>query len=281
MAKKKSKNANELTFLDHLEELRWHLVRSVIAVVLFMVVVFLNRDFVFNQLILSPKNGDFFTNRIFAQLSEFIGRLLNTKPDILAINQNPLEIVNIEMAGQFLAHIKVSLIGGLILASPYIIYELWRFIKPALHNNEVKYAQGSVFFASLLFFVGILFGYFLIAPLSIHFLSSYNISQEVGNTIKLNSYLGTVTSVTFSAGVIFELPMLILVLSKIGIITPAIMRKYRKHAFVVLLILSAILTPPDVFSQILVCLPLVVLYELSVFISRSAERKRLKVLNTP
>ncbi len=280
MAKNESKQANDLTFLDHLEELRWHLVRSVIAVVLFMVVVFLNRDFVFNSLILSPKNSDFFTNKIFAQLSDFISGILNTNPNILAINQNPLKIVNIEMAGQFLAHIKVSLIGGLILASPYIIFELWRFIKPALHANEVKYTQGSVFFASILFFIGVLFGYFLIAPLSIHFLSSYNISQEVGNTIKLNSYIGTVTSVTFSAGVIFELPMLILVLSKVGIVTPSIMRKYRKHAFVVLLILSAILTPPDVFSQILVCFPLVILYELSVFISRSVERKRLKVLNT-
>ena len=279
MAKVKTKNANDLTFLDHLEELRWHLVRSVVAIFIFMVVVFLNRDFVFNQLILSPKNSDFFTNRLLAEFSAFLSRLVGTNPKALAINQQPLEIVNIEMAGQFLAHLKVSFIGGLILASPYVLYELWRFIKPALRDNEKKYAQGSVFFASLLFLIGILFGYFLIAPLSIHFLSSYNISNEIGNTIKLNSYIGTVTSVTFSAGVVFELPMLILILSKIGVVTPSLMRKYRRHAVVVLLLLSAILTPPDVFSQVLVCLPLIILYEISVFISRSVEKKRLKVIN--
>ncbi|MBN2807277.1 MAG: twin-arginine translocase subunit TatC, partial [Prolixibacteraceae bacterium] len=190
------------------------------------------------------------------------------------INTTPLNIVNIEMAGQFMSHIKVSLIAGLIVASPYVIWEVWRFIKPALHSNEAKHATGAVFYSSVLFILGILFGYYIITPLSVHFLSSYNVSQEIANTIKLNSYIATVTSVTFASGIIFELPIVVLFLSKIGLLSPTFMRKYRKHAYVLLLIISAIITPPDIFSQVLVCVPLIVLYEISVFVSRSVHRKR-------
>ena len=280
MAKvKKTKNSEgEMSFLDHLEELRWHIIRAVIAAFVFMVLAFINRNFIFNEIILKPKSPDFPTNLFFGHVSQWLNHLFNTNSNALAINTKPLPIVNIEMAGQFTSHIKVSLVAGLIAASPYIIWEIWRFIKPALHEKETRYASGAVFYTSLLFLIGVLFGYYIITPLSIHFLSTYNVSQEVANNIKLNSYIGTVTSVTFASGIIFELPIAVLFLSKTGLITPKFMRTYRKHAYVILLIISAIITPPDVFSQVLVCLPLIILYEISVFISRSVTRKQEKNL---
>lgn len=300
MARKKGKKSDvaEMSFLGHLEELRWHIIRAVLGALVFMIVAFINRDFIFNDVILKPKSPVFPTNRFFANTSQNIANLfekarnpelpvsffegiwkwiadrVNIGTDFLSINNTPLNIVNIEMAGQFISHIKVSIIAGLIIASPYIFWEIWRFIKPALQQNESKYARGAVFYTSTLFLFGILFGYYIITPLSIHFLSSYNVSQEIANTIKLNSYIATVTSVTFASGIIFELPILVLFLSKVGIITPQFMRKYRKHSYVVLLIVSAIITPPDIFSQILVCIPLVILYEISVFISRSVYKRR-------
>lgn len=268
-----------MSFLGHLEELRWHLIRAVLGAFVFMIIAFLNRNFIFNDVILKPKSPDFITNVYFAKFSDWLQTLLNINAGALKINTTPLHIVNIEMAGQFVSHIKVSLIAGLIVASPYIFWEIWRFIKPALHKNEARYASGAVIYTSVLFLIGILFGYFLITPLSIHFLSSYNVSQEIANTIKLNSYIATVTSVTFASGIIFELPILVLFLSRIGLITPEFMRKYRKHAYVILLTVSAIITPPDIFSQVLVCIPLVILYEISVFISRSVSRKRKRMLD--
>lgn len=266
-----------MSFLGHLEELRWHLVRAVSAAFIFMIVAFVKRDFIFNDVILKPKSPDFPTNVFFEDLSVWLNQLLNINTDALKINNIPLNIVNIEMAGQFMSHLKVSVIVGLIVASPYVFWEIWRFIKPALHKNEVKYATGAVFYTSILFIIGILFGYYVITPLSIHFLSSYTVSAEIANTIKLNSYIATVTSVTFASGVIFELPILVLFLSKIGLLTPQFMRKYRRHAYVVLLIVSAIITPPDVFSQLLVCFPLIILYEISVFVSRSVVKKKEKM----
>jgi sec-independent protein translocase protein TatC len=178
------------------------------------------------------------------------------------------------MAGQFNSHLKISLVVGLIAASPYVIWELWRFIKPALHKNEERYAKGAVFFITSLFMLGVLFGYYLIAPLSIHFLNTYIVSPEVENTIKLSSYISTINSVTFASGVIFELPIIVYFLSKVGLITQAFMRKYRRHAYVLLLIVAGVITPPDVFSQMLVFLPLLILYEVSVYISRSVERRK-------
>jgi sec-independent protein translocase protein TatC len=274
MGKSKGSSSGEMSFLGHLEVLRWHLIRAAIAVAVFMVAAFLNRDFIFNEIILKPKNPDFFTNRMFAEFGQWLNSSFGIDASNLIINSQPLNLVNIDMAGQFMSHMEISLIAGLILASPFIIWELWRFIEPALMPNERKYTGGAVIFISGLFISGVLFGYFLIAPLSIHFLSSYIVSDQVLNTIKLSSYINTITSVTFASGLIFELPILVFFLSKVGIITPSFMRKYRKHAYVVLLIVAAIITPPDVFSQTLVCIPLIVLYEVSILISRSVLRKK-------
>jgi sec-independent protein translocase protein TatC len=274
MGEKKQHNETEMSFLDHLEVLRWHLIRSVLVSFLFMVVAFISRNFIFNEIVLKPKNPEFITNRLFKQMGEWLQLHLGLNAESIAINTQPLNIVNIDMAGQFNSHLKISLVVGLIAASPYVIWELWRFIKPALHKNEERYAKGAVFFITSLFMLGVLFGYYLIAPLSIHFLNTYIVSPEVENTIKLSSYISTINSVTFASGVIFELPIIVYFLSKVGLITQAFMRKYRRHAYVLLLIVAGVITPPDVFSQMLVFLPLLILYEVSVYISRSVERRK-------
>ncbi len=256
-----------MTFLDHLEELRWHLIRSLLAVVILAVVAFIFHNFIFDSIILAPKASDFWTNRQLCKLAEFLST------PTLCINSHPFEIININMAGQFSTHIMVSLIAGVIVAFPYIFWEFWRFVKPALYSKEKKNSRGAIFYTSLLFILGVLFGFYLIVPLSVHFLGSYSVSSQVDNTINLNSYISTVTSVVLASGVIFELPVLILFLAKAGLITPAFLRKYRKHAIVIILALAAIITPPDVFSQILVCLPLILLYEIGIRLSVKVEKK--------
>jgi sec-independent protein translocase protein TatC len=173
-------------------------------------------------------------------------------------------------------HFMVAIVVGLIISSPFIFYEIWRFIKPALYDKEKKHASGAVFYTSVLFLLGILFGYFLIVPLSIDFLTTYSVSAEVENQINMRSYISTVTSITFASGIIFLLPIFSYFLSKVGILTPQFMRTYRKHSYVVMLLLSALITPPDVFSQVMVAIPLVFLYEISIFISRSVVKKREK-----
>ncbi|MDD2381643.1 MAG: twin-arginine translocase subunit TatC [Mariniphaga sp.] len=263
----------EMSFLEHLEELRWHIIRSVLAISVFAIAAFIMKDFIFSTVILSPRTPDFWTNRMFFQLAEWAGT------DALKINQTPLELISIKIAGQFMTHIWVSIIAGLILASPVVFYEFWRFIKPALYDNEKKYASGAVFFTSVLFGIGILFGYYLIVPLSVHFLGTYNVSGEVTNQINLRSYIGSVTSISLASGVVFLLPVFSFFLSKVGILTPQFMKTYRKHAYVVMLLLSAVITPPDVFSQIMVCIPLVFLYEIGIIISRRVVKKREKEMD--
>jgi len=267
MAKKKSE---EMSFLDHLEELRWRLIRSVLAIFIAAVVAFIFKDIIFDHIILAPKNPAFWTNRMFCALGEYLST------DSLCINQVPLEIVSMQMAGQFNMHMWVSLISGLIIAFPYVFYEFWSFIAPALKSKERKYANGAVFFSSFLFLTGVVFGYFMIVPLTVHFLGSYSVSAEVINKINLSSYISTLTSVTIAAGAIFELPIVVFFLTKIGLVTPDFMKKYRKHSIVVIFILAAIITPPDIFSQTLVAIPLLLLYEVSILISKRVVKNRLK-----
>ncbi len=263
----------EMSFLEHLEELRWHIIRSVLAIVVFAVVAFILKDFIFDVVILKPKTPEFFTNRMFVKLGELI------HSEAIMINQKELNLIAIKMADQFMIHIMVSIIAGLIIASPFVINEFWMFIRPALYDKEKKYASGAVFYTSVLFLLGILFGYYLIVPLSIHFLGSYSISEEVVNQINTRSYISTLTSISFASGVVFLIPVFSYFLSKVGILTPQFMKTYRKHAYVVMLLLSAIITPPDVFSQIMVCFPLVFLYEIGIMISRRVVKKREKELD--
>ena len=257
-----------MTFLEHLEVLRGHLLRSIASIGVFTVVAFLLKDLIFNTILLAPKEPDFFTNQMFCKFGEWINATR------LCLNDEPLDIINIDLAGQFKIHLTISFFGGVILASPYIFFEVYRFILPALKTKERKYSKGMVFYTSALFLIGVLFGYFLIIPLTINFLGGYSVSDFVDNQINLKSYIGSVTSLIFSTGLVFELPILIYFLSKVGIVTPEFLRKYRKHAFVVFLVVAGIITPPDVFSQFLVCIPLVGLYEVSIFISKRIYRQR-------
>lgn len=259
-----------MTFLQHLEELRWHIIRSLLAVVVGAILAFIFKNVIFDHVLLAPKNADFITNRLLCRLSEIVN------VPVLCINQKPLQLISIKMSGQFTTHINIALVSGIILAFPYIFWEFWSFFRPALYEKERRYARGAVLSASLLFMTGILFGYFIISPLSINFLSSYRVSETVLNQISINSYIGSLTSVVLAAGITFELPIVVFFLSRIGVLTPDFMRRYRKHAIIVILILAAIITPPDIFSQILVTIPLVFLYELSIFISVRVYRNRQK-----
>lgn len=269
--KKKGKTKEgEMSFLEHLEELRWHIIRSIIAIVILMVTAFVFKNLIFDSIILAPKEPDFFTNRLLCKL----GQSLDI--EALCINTKPVNLISIKMAGQITTHITVALVAGLILAFPYILWEFWQFFKPALHKNEQENARGAVLVTSLLFFTGVLFGYFALAPLSIHFLTSYQVSPDVVNQINIRSYIGTLTSICLATGLVFELPIIVYFLTKVGIVTPSFLTKYRKHAILVIVILAAIITPPDVFSQMLVCIPLLILYEVGIVISKRVMKQRKK-----
>jgi len=250
-----------MTFWSHLEELRGHLIRSAIAVVVFAIAAFAAKDYLFNNIILAPKEPYFLTNRAFCWLSQQLSI------PALCINADPVQLINIDLAGQFTTHVVVSLIVGIIISIPYIVWEIWRFIRPGLNAAEKANSRWAVLVISGLFLTGVLFAYFLIVPLSINFLGSYQVSGLVSNQIALRSFITTVTTITLATGILFELPVFVFFLSKAGILTPETMRKNRKLAFVIIIALAALITPPDVFSQIMVGLPLFALYEASIRIS--------------
>ncbi len=256
-----------MSFWDHLEALRKHIIRSLIAVVVLATIAFLNRKLVFDFIILAPSNSDFITYRMLCKLGHFLSS------NALCVKDMHLQIINIKMSGQFLTHMYISIVAGFILAFPYILWEIWRFVQPALYEKERKYSRGGVLISTGLFLLGVLFSYFLIVPLTVNFLGTYNVSSEVSNRISLNSYISTVVSVTFAVGVVFELPILVYFLTRIGILTPDFMKKNRKYMFVILLILAAIITPPDMFSQIMVVIPLWGLYEFSIVVSKRVYKK--------
>ena len=231
----------EISFLDHLEIFRWHLIRSAVAILFFAVIAFIFKEIVFDVILLGPKKADFPTYRILCQISNFLG--LN---DTLCMQESHFSLMNINMSGQFSTHITTSIFAGFIVAFPYVFWEVWHFIRPALHSNETKMARGIVFFSSVLFLFGVLFGYYVIAPLSVNFLGSYQVSSTVANQISLSSFISTVTTVSLANGIIFELPILVYFLTKVGLLTPSFMRIYRRHAMVLILVLSAIITPPDI-----------------------------------
>ncbi len=269
--KGEKKTEGEMSFLQHLEELRWHIIRSFLAIAILTVVAFLFKNFIFDTIILAPKNPSFFTNRILCNLGH---RFLHS--DVICLNTKPFQLISINMSGQLTTHIAVSMVSGVILAAPYILYEFWRFFSPALYSNERKYAKGAVLWSSLLFFIGVVFGYYMIVPLSLHFLGSYEISTQVINQINIRSYIGTMTSIVLATGLIFELPLISFVLTKLGVITPQFMIKYRRHSIVVIFIIAAIITPPDVFSQTLVAIPLLLLFEIGILVSKSVYRQKQK-----
>ncbi len=261
----------EMSFLEHLEVLRWHLVRAVASIFVFGIVAFIAKSFIFDTVLLGPKKTDFWTYRMLCRASEKFGL-----SDLLCITDIPFELINISMSGQFTTHIVVSIIVGLIVSFPYIIFEIWRFVKPGLHKNEQKYATGMVFYTSILFLMGVLFGYYIISPLSVNFLGGYRVSDLVTNQIDLNSYFSTIATLVLASGLVFELPMFMYFLTKIGVVTPDSLRQYRRHAVVGVLLLAALITPPDVSSQVLVFFPLMLLYEVSIWVSALVLRNEQK-----
>lgn len=265
-----TKDPNEMSFLDHLEELRWHLIRSTIAIVLVAVVAFVMKDLIFG-IIFGPKSLDFPTYKFFCNIATFF----NIDSEFCG-DELPFTIQSRLMAGQFSAHIWTSIWSGFIIAFPYVLWELWKFISPGLYEKERKYSRGFILVASALFFLGVLFGYYVVAPLSINFLGTYKVSDVVNNEIDLASYIGTVRASVIACGIMFELPIIIFFLTKVGLVTPEILKKYRKIALVIVLILSAIITPPDVASQIVVAVPVLILYQISIYISKLVLKRQAK-----
>jgi sec-independent protein translocase protein TatC len=259
---KKLTDPNEMSFLDHLEELRWHLIRSTFAVVLIGIVAFIMKRFIFDTVILGPTQMDFPTYRTFCNIATSMGF-----DSAFCAEKLPFTIQSRLMSGQFSAHIWTSIWAGFILGFPYILYELWKFIGPGLYEKERANSRGFILIASFLFFLGVLFGYFIVAPLSINFLGTYQVSEMVLNEFDLDSYISTVRASVIACGILFELPILIYFLTKVGLVTPEFLKKYRKMALVIVLILSAVITPPDVASQIIVAIPVLVLYQVSIYIS--------------
>jgi sec-independent protein translocase protein TatC len=271
---KEQKPESEMTFWNHLEALRWHFIRSAIAIVVLATLALIYNDFIFTNIILAPKESSFITNEMLC----WFGNKINV--DYFCINSLNLKIINTSMAGQLTISIWVALVAGLVVAIPYILWEFWRFVKPALNEKEIKYSQGFVVITSLLFLIGVLFSYFLIVPLTVNFLGSYKVSPSVENYINLDSYISTVTSLSFATGLVFEFPILVYFLTKIGIITPQLLSKQRRYIVVIILVVGAIITPPDVFSQVMVSIPLYGLYEASIVISKRVYKKRKKKLAT-
>jgi len=263
---KKKEQKSEMSFLDHLETLRWHIIKSMIAICVFASLAYIYSDFIWNSILLAPNSNDFWTSQMLIKFNALVG----VKSEGLL--KQPISLINFDLSGQFMVDVWTAIIGGFIIAFPYVMYQFWSFIKPALYENERKHASGAVLIMSGLFFIGVLFGYYLIVPFSLDWLASYSISKTVVNQINILSYISSVTSIVIAGGIAFELPVLIYFLSKIGVLNPRFLRKYRRHSYIVLLIIAAIITPPDVLSQTIVSIPLILLYEVSIFISARVDK---------
>lgn len=263
----KKSNPDEMSFYEHLEDLRFTVIRSVMGITIFAVLAFLFKEIIFNVIILGPQKPDFFTNQLLCRLGTIIGS------EAICINQNNIKIINIEMAGQFKAHLVISIIAGMILGMPMVLREIWIFIKPALNHGEQRGYYSSLFVSSVLFFTGVAFGYFILCPITINFLSNYVLDSSIDNQIRLGSYVRIVSLLCLSTGIIFEMPLIIIYLTANRIITTNFLRMYRRHVIIFFLIISAIITPPDVISQFLIAFPMYLLYEISIRIARVMERR--------
>ena len=251
-----------MPFLNHLEELRWRLVRAALAIIIVGTVIWFYQEEIIDIVFLSMAKKDFITFRLMCQ---FFG---------VCINEIPIKFQSMTVSGQFSYALMMSFLGGIVITFPYLFYQIWSFVKPGLKFKEKNLAVGIVFYVSLLFFIGILFGYYVVAPLSIQFFGSYQISSKIENIFTINSYMSTILSTVFYCGLFFLLPVVTYLLTKIGLFDSVFLKKYRKHAIVVILILAAIITPPDVISQIIVSIPILILYEIGIIVSKRVEKDR-------
>ncbi|MEY4627708.1 MAG: twin-arginine translocase subunit TatC [Bacteroidota bacterium] len=264
----------EMSFIDHLEVLRWHIVRSVLAILTSAILFFIYIDEIFDVVIMGPTRNDFISYRAFCKLSHALGM-----GDSLCMPPMKLSLQVTSISGTFMSSITIAVVGGLLVALPYVFFEIWKFIKPALKPTEMKYTQGIIFWVSMFFFMGAAFGYFMLAPFTFNFLSNYTIGEigVIDYRPTLADYLDSLIDITLGAGIAFELPMATWLLSKLGIITPGFLRTYRKYAYVALLVVAAIITPsPDWGSQLIVVIPLVLLYEISILIAARVKKKQDK-----
>ena len=268
MAKKVNKD--KMSFLDHLEELRWLLVRSAIGILIMASATFFVSDFIFDKIIFGPTDPNFITYRLFCQVSQVFG------VDGLCVTEFPFVIQNTDMEGQISMLIWTCITAGFILAFPYILYLVWSFVSPALYDKEKKNAKLFIFISSILFVLGVLFGYFIIVPLSVNFFATFTVSDVIKNEFNLSSYVGMIKTSVLATGLLFELPIIIYFLAKLGLVTAEFLRKYRKYAIVIILFVAAIVTPPDVISQIIVSIPILLIYEASIFIAAAVVRNQLK-----
>lgn len=260
----------EMSFLDHLEELRWHVVRSVAVIFIFMILAFIFVPWIFDNIIFAPAKIDFPAFKYMCQLGKLTGL-----EETLCVTELPFKVQSRNMTGQFMMSLTAAFVIGLIVAFPYVVWEFWSFVKPGLQTKERKFSKGAVFAVSFLFMLGVLFGYYILCPMTIWFLSTYSISNMIVNEFDITSYVSTITSLILGCGLLFQFPIVIYFLSKVGIVTPELMRKYRKHSIVVILVLGAIITPSgDPFSLTVISLPLYMLFEISIFISATVVRRK-------
>lgn len=267
------KSSQEMSFFDHLDELRPHLMRSAVAVLILTLAAFLLKWVVIDGILMGPQSPEFPTNRFLNNLGERL--------DIpaLKVNAASFNLINTTVAGQLNLHLRISFITAIAVATPYILWEIWRFVKPALTPKELRGSRMFVLYVSLCFFIGLLFGYFIITPLALNFLINYTASTSIENLIDISSYLSTVLGTSIACAGIFQLPLLVYFLTKMGVIKPEFLARHRRHAIVVLAIVSAIITPPDALSMILVLLPFYALYELSIRLSRKVMRKKAEEIS--
>lgn len=265
------KQKNEMSFLDHLEELRWHLVRSTLAIFVVAVVIFTFSETVYNDFLFAHLEGDFPTYRWLCNLSQLFG----FESDFCNVDlKNNMQ--SLAPTAQLMNLVWTSLILGLIVAFPYILWEIWRFISPGLHKTERKKSRTFIFYASILFFIGVLFSYYIIAPLSVSFFYNFKVTDIIENKFDFTTHINLITNTLLGVSLMFELPVVIFFLTKMGLVTPPFLKKYRKVALVLVLVLSAIITPPDIASQVIVTIPIMVLYEISIFISKRVIKKEQK-----
>lgn len=261
-----------MTFIDHLEALRWHIVRSLIAWLVVSTGIFIYRDWVFDNIILSPSRSNFVSYIYLCRFSHYIhiGNALCMPPVNVPLQGNTV-------SGPFVTALNISMVGGFIAAFPYIFYEFWKFVKPALSKKELKYGRMSIFWVSFCFFLGAFFGYYILAPFTYNFLANFTIGTTKAYTYlpTLDDYISTLNNLLLGCGVAFELPVLAVVLAKIGLINARFLATYRRHAYVIIIVIAAILTPsPDWISQAIVAMPLILLFEISVLLVKRIDNEK-------
>lgn len=259
----------EMSFIDHLEVLRKHLFRSLLFIVLGMIVAAIYNDFIIDKIVLGPIHEDFVT---FKKICEW-GRKIGLG-DKMCIGKIGVTMQNVDTTGQVSLFFTSMFVIGFILAFPLVFREFWRFVRPALTKNELKRTRGVIFWVSFLFFTGVLFGYFILMPFSMNFLATFTMSDSIQNIWTIKSYINTMMPLVLGSGLAFQMPLVLYFLSKIGLVTGKFLRKNRRYAIVVILIVAAIITPPDVISQVVVTLPLWLLYEISIVLATRVEKQK-------